>query len=224
VGKVQYDTNSSTPSAKDELVADAIRSAILRGTFKPGEQLDQKQVCHDLGVSRGPVREALRTLAAEGLVTIIPNRGTTVTERSIEELDELHFIRSTLEGAAARRAAPKMDERRLERLATLFERADKTSDVDEILALNNEFHGTIYSAYPQPTLMRHIQQLRNKVAAYNRAYLKGSGNKEIAWAAHKRIYEACVRRDGGQAEAETIKHLEEVFQIIAGERRRPEAA
>jgi DNA-binding GntR family transcriptional regulator len=215
MSKMQYAVDDNSLRTREELVADAIRAAILQGTFKPGQKLDQQQLCEDLGVSRSPLRVALRTLAAEGLVTIIPNQGAVVTERSIEELDELQFIRRTLEGAAARRGAPRMDDERLEKLAGIFERADKTDDVEEILRLNNEFHGTIYSAYPQPVLMSHIQQLRNKVAAYNRVYLGRAGSKEVAWAGHRRIYEACVRRDGEEAEAETSKHLEEVFRSIA---------
>lgn len=188
-----------------------MRTAILRGTFKPGEKLDQQQISADLGVSPSPVRQALRTLAAEGLVTIIPNRAATVTERSIEELEELQFIRRMLEGAAARRGAPRMDDSRLESLAAILDKAEKTSDFEEILALNNEFHAAIYSAFPQPTLMRHIQQLRNRVAPYNRVYLESAGSKEVALAGHRRIYEACIRRDGKQAEEETSKHLEQVF-------------
>jgi DNA-binding GntR family transcriptional regulator len=211
MSRIQFAIDGNSLKTREDLVADAIRTAILRGTFKPGEKLDQQQISGDLGVSRSPVREALRTLAAEGLVTIIPNRGAIVTERSIQELDELQFIRRMLEGAAARRAAPRMDDTRLESLATILEVADKTSDLEEILALNNEFHAAIYSAFPQPTLMSHIQELRNKVAPYNRVYLESAGNKEAAWAGHRRIYEACVRRDGEQAEEETNKHLEQVF-------------
>ncbi len=199
---------------RDDLVADALRTAILRGTFKPGEKLDQGGISVDLGVSRSPVREALRTLAAEGLVTINPNRGAVVTERSLEELGELQFIRRLLEGAAARRAAPEMDNERLEILAAIIARAEKTTSIEGILALNNDFHATIYNAFPQPTLMDHIQQLRNKVAPYNRVYLERPGSKEEAWAGHRRIYEACVRRDGAGAEAETYKHLEQVYQAI----------
>ncbi len=216
MSKVQFAIDGRSLRTIEDLVADALRTAILRGTFKPGEKLDQQQISDDLGVSRSPVREALRTLAAEGLVTIIPNRGTVVTERSIEELDELQFIRRMLEGAAARRGAPRMDVRRLENLASILERADRTSDHEEILALNNAFHATIYGAFPQPVLMDQIQQLRNKVAPYNRVYLERAGNKEVAWTGHRRIYEACVRRDGARAEEETKRHLEEVLLGIVG--------
>jgi DNA-binding GntR family transcriptional regulator len=211
MSNLQFAIDGNSLKTREDLVADALRTAILRGTFKPGEKLDQQQISDDLGVSRSPVREALRTLAAEGLVTIIPNRGAIVTKRSIEELEELQFIRRILEGAAARRGASGIDDLRLERLATILEMADKTNNLEEILALNNEFHAAIYSAYPQPILMNHIQQLRNKIAPYNRVFLESAGNKETAWAGHRRIYEACVRRDGEQAEQETSKHLEQVF-------------
>lgn len=197
-----------------DLVAGALRTAILRGIVKPGEKLDQRQIADDLGVGRGPVREGLRTLVAEGLVTIVPKRGARVTKRSITELEELQFIRALLEGAAARRGAPRMDDLRLERLATILKEADKTSDIEQIFTLNNAFHGTIYSAFPQPVLGRHIQQLRNRMTPYNRLYLERAGNREAAWAEHRRIYEACLRRDGRQAEEETVIHLERVFRGI----------
>ena len=64
--------------------------------------------------------------------------------------------------------------------------------------------------------MNQIQQLRNKVASYNRVYLEEAGNKEVAWKGHRRIYEACVRRDGARAEEETKRHLEEVLEAIVG--------
>ena len=104
-----------------------------------------------------------------------------------------------------------MDDLRLERLASILKKADKASDIEEIFALNKSFHGTIYSAFPQPTLMRHIRQLRNKVTPYNRMYLEVAGNKEAAWTGHRRIYEACLRRDGEQADEETINHPKQVF-------------
>jgi len=214
MNKIQFPLDGYSRKTRADLVADALRTAILRGMVKPGEKLDQRQISGDLDFGRTPVREAMRTLAAEGLITIIPNRGVVVTERSIGELKELQFIRGLLEGAAARRGAPRMDDLRLEELATILKKADKTSDIEEIFALNTSFHGTIYSAFPQPALIRHIRRQRNKMTPYSRLYLERAGNKEAAWAGHRRIYEACLRRDGKQAEEETISHLDQVFQGI----------
>ena len=72
----------------------------------------------------------------------------------------------------------------------------------------------IYETYPQPILVTTIQQLRNKIAPYNRLYLDAEGRKEAAWADHRRIYEACCNRDAGDAEEQTKAHLQQVFQGI----------
>ena len=89
---------------RQKVVVSRLREAILRGSFAPGERLDQKEISERLKVSRSPVREALRTLAAEGLVEVIPHRGAVVAELSPDELEEIVAIRSVLEGMAARLA------------------------------------------------------------------------------------------------------------------------
>ena len=199
---------------REEIVADALRDAILRGTFKPGEKLDQSELAEILGVSRSPVREALRTLAAEELVTNVPHRGSVVTERSRDELEELLFMRILLEGAAARRAAGSMTPERLEKLEQILIKGENATNEIEVLGLNNDFHTTVYAAYAQPILINTIQQLRNKVAPYNRLYLGVEGRKEAAWADHRRIYEACLAGDPKAAERETRNHLNQVFEGI----------
>jgi DNA-binding GntR family transcriptional regulator len=214
MSKLRLTIDDTALKTREDLVADAIRTSILRGTFRPGAKLDQQQIADELNVSRSPVREALRTLGAEGLVTIIPNRSAVVTERSLQELEELYFIRVVLEGAAVERAAPKMVEGTLKELASILEQADDTYDLEELLILNNDFHIRTYSAFQQPILLNYIQQLRNMVAPYNRLYLDLVGSKEAAWADHRRIYEACVRRDGKAARSETQNHLEQVFRRI----------
>jgi DNA-binding GntR family transcriptional regulator len=199
---------------RQELVTDAIRLAILTGRFRPGDKLDQTELADELHVSRSPVREALRTLAAEELITHTPHRGAVVTERSLDELKELLFIRSLLEGAAAKRAAGHMDEPRLNRLEQIVNEADESNDVEHVLALNNQFHTTIYQAVEQPMIIDLIQSMRNKVAPYNRIFLDMEGTKDAAWLAHRRILAACRDRDGDRAEQETRRHLAEVFDSI----------
>ncbi|MEM9775723.1 MAG: GntR family transcriptional regulator [Chloroflexota bacterium] len=199
---------------REEMVADAIRRAILTGQFKPGEKLDQQDLANNLGVSRSPIREALRTLAAEELVTNFAHRGVVVTTRTRAELEELLFIRMMLEGAAARRGAESMNRAQIAVLEKIVLAGETSNDTQELLQLNNDFHNGIYEAFSQPVLITHIQQLRNKIAPYNRVYLELEGRKEEAWAGHRRIYEACVEADGSAAEAETKLHLEQVFDGI----------
>lgn len=211
----RFNLNPQSLKPRGELIADAIRTSILRGHFSPGEKLDQQDIADELAVSRIPVREALRTLDAEGLVTLIPNRGAIVTERSKAELSELYFIRGLLEGAAAERATGEMDEDRLNKMGMIIAEAKETNELENLLALNNDFHMTLYSAYPQPKTIEFIQQLRNTVAPYNRIYLDLAGsNKAAAWDDHRRIYEACLAGDASLANAETKRHLDGVLQAI----------
>jgi len=210
----QISISSESLKTRQELVTDAIRSAILFGRFRPGDKLDQTELADELKVSRSPVRDALRTLAAEELITYFPHRGTVVTERSVSELRELLFIRKLLEGAAARRAAPLMTDEILAQLESIIAEARASNDMNLVLALNNEFHTTLYGAFEQPYLIHQIQKLRNKIAPYNRLYLDVPGQKEAAWDEHYRIYEACVARDGDLAEHQTATHLEHVLKKI----------
>lgn len=199
---------------REEAVADSLRLAIIRGAFWPGEKLDLLALSDRLGVSRSPIREALRTLAAEDLVTIVPHRGVLVKDRTADELEQLFFIRATLEGAAARRAASAMTDERLEAIEAVLIAGEKSCDMEEVLGLNNDFHTLIYSSFHQPVLVTTIQQFRNRIGPYNRLYLDSDGSKDAAWIAHRRIFEACQARDEIRCERETIRHLEQVFQGI----------
>ncbi|MCL6443175.1 MAG: GntR family transcriptional regulator [Alicyclobacillus sp.] len=198
---------------REEHVAEQLRHAILIGHFRPGEKLDQTEICKQLNVSLSPVREAIRTLAAEGLVTVQPHRGAFVAERSPEELKELNFIRGLLEGVAIRRAVPHLTDAALAQLGDILRYAEQTEDPEIIQLLNHEFHWTIYSSYPQQELLDIIAKLRNKVAPYIRLYLD-AGMRSLAWADHQRIYEACVRRDVTQAEVEIRRHIEQISEGI----------
>jgi DNA-binding GntR family transcriptional regulator len=94
-------TPNTTPiQTREDFVIDELREAIVRGHFKPGEKLDQEEIAELLNVSRIPVRQALRTLTAEGLVKMYPHRGAVVAELSREELEEIYFLRGVLEGVA----------------------------------------------------------------------------------------------------------------------------
>ncbi len=206
--------NASSLQTRKDLVATSIRDSILRGRFRPGEKLDQQLIADELSVSRSPVREALRALDAEGLITLIPNRGAIVTERSMADLEELYFTRGVIEGMAIQRSAPLMDEKTLWQLDGIFESAERTNDYGELLALNNDFHMLTYSTYDQPFIIDYVQQLRDLAAPYNRLYLNSAGSVQAAWKDHRRIYEACKKRDGNLAKKAVERHLEKVIRKI----------
>lgn len=195
---------------RDGFVADKIREAIRQGYFEPGRKLDQHELAKLLNVSRSPVREALRTLAAEGLVKVYPHRGAIVAELSLEELEEIFLMRGVLEGLAARLGVPALDDKRIARMQIVLAELNEATDFDRWLRLNGEFHHTIYQTVKRPRLFSLIQRLRNITAPYIRKYIASPKHIQAAQIGHQRILEACIKCDALLAEEETRKHLEEV--------------
>lgn len=192
---------------RETFVADRLREAIIRGYFKPGQRLDQSEIAELLNVSRSPVRAALRILAAEKLVEMYPHRGTVVAELSRDELEEIYFLRGVLEGTAARLAASKMDDEQFAKLQGILDQLNETTDLDQWLELNREFHNTIYRAINRPRLYSLIQSLRNTAAPYTRQYIAYPEHWESTRIGHQRILEALMDRDGARAQEETQNHL-----------------
>lgn len=205
----------ATPKTREELAAEKLREAIMVGHFKAGEKLDQGAISKQLNVSLSPVREAIRTLAAEGILTMVPHKGALVTELTVEQLKELHEIRGFLEGQAIKKAVPHLTTEHFQNLEKIIDKALKTDDKETLQALNYEFHQTIYGAFPQPETLKIIRHIRNQVAPYIRLYLE-AGLKEESWSAHQRIYDACKVGNASLAEKETRKHLAQVCDGILG--------
>lgn len=199
---------------RDEFVADRLREAILRGRLKPGQRLEENEIADFLNVSRSPVREALRTLAAEGLIEVYPHRGAVVAEISPEELEEIYFLRGVLEGMAARLAAPKMDADQIAKLQAILEELNEATDPDRWLDLNRAFHATIYLAANRPRLFSITENLRNTSAPYIRQYIATPEHLEAARISHRRILEACQEQNGVLAQQETQEHLKAVYDGV----------
>ena len=199
---------------REEFVAHRLREAILLGQLKPGDKLDQNEIAELLGVSRSPVREALRTLAAEGLVDVFPHRGAAVAELSVDELEEIFLIRRTLEGMAARLSALSMDASEIAELEMILEEIDQISDLDSWLELNRRFHHTLYEAAGRPRLFSLVENLRNTTAPYVRQFISSVEHIETAQASHRRILAACAAADGALAETETMRHMEAVCEGV----------
>jgi DNA-binding GntR family transcriptional regulator len=189
-------------------VVTQLREAILRGYFKPGQKLDQHVIANLLNVSRSPVREALRTLTAEGLVQTVPHRGSIVAQLSLAELEEICLLRGMVESMAARLAVPKLDGEQIAKLKVMLAELNATTDLDRWIDLNNQFHYTIYQAANLPRFLALIRRLRNTMAPYLREYITTSDHMEAARLGHKRIFEACASQDPELAEEETRKQLE----------------
>jgi DNA-binding GntR family transcriptional regulator len=198
------------PQTRQELVVNKLREAILRGYLKPGQRLDLDEITNLLGVSKSPVREAIRTLAAEGLVQVVPHRGVSIPELSDQEIEEIYTIRSVLEGMAARVAVPNLDKPALEQLEQVLVEMETTTDSEEWVALNRKFHECIYVAANRPRLLALIDQLRNTSAPYIRQFIRSPEYIQEAANDHRAIYMACVNGDETAAERLTQKHLMDV--------------
>jgi DNA-binding GntR family transcriptional regulator len=152
--------------ATHELVAAALREAITTGQLRGNQPLPQDEIAAQFKVSHIPVREALRQLEAEGLVTYQANRGATVTALTPGEISEIYDIRSILETAALRRAVEHLAPEALAHAGRILDRAERTEDGAEWGSLDVEFHQTIYDLEDRPRLKELIEGLLRRVDRY----------------------------------------------------------
>lgn len=203
-----------------------LRSAILSGEIGPGERLQQDEISERLGVSRMPVREALRVLESEGLVEMRPHRGAVVVDLRPEDISEIFEIRATLEAKAAERAAPRLTDATIANLRkVLDEMASVERDEVRWLDLNRQFHTTIYPACGWPRLCALIEAQRNVVQPYLRAALTFIGRTASAHEEHLLILQAAEGRDGRQLARYTVEHLQNtsrgLIEFVATRREGP---
>lgn len=134
-------------TARDR-VADLLRTAILQGQMRPGQRLPEMDVAQQLNVSRMPVREAFGILESEGLLSRTPNRGVVVADVSLEDVEEVYWLRALLEGLAAEQAAPRLQDAQLARLGELcteLRGRAETGDFSGVRAIYREIHSVIWS-------------------------------------------------------------------------------
>jgi DNA-binding GntR family transcriptional regulator len=184
-------------------IADTLRTAILDGSYRPGERIRQEDVAARSGASRIPVREALRTLHAEGLVTLVANSGAWVTRLTLAECAELYQIRERLEPLLLRASLPGLDDAALGLLADLagvMERAG--GDVDAFLRADREFHLASYSAV--------IGRMWNTTQHYRREFTKlaaGQAGLGVTHLEHRLLLDCLRREDADDAERVLVMHI-----------------
>ena len=198
-------------------VLERLRALILTGEYGPDERLIEEQLAERLGVSRTPVRQALTMLEAEGLVEITPNRGATVCSFSIEDVWDIYDLRAVLEGHAARRAAGRIERRELERLRELAREMeglpgqfdDHEEEIRALVALNQEFHGTIVEASRNRRLERLINRTVEIPLMFKAFYWYTLHERTISNHYHRQILEALENGDADRAEIIMREHVYE---------------
>lgn len=193
--------------ATHEVVAAVLREAITSGQLKANQPLPQAEIAANLQVSHIPVREALRQLESEGLVTYQANRGATVSALSAAEIREIYEIRAMLETGAIRRAVPNLTSENLVRAAALLDLAEQADDGATWGSLDMEFHSLVYHLDDRPRFQELITELLRRVDRYWLSYslmLKYRDNFEKE---HRALLAALAARDAERAVALLDAHL-----------------
>ena len=195
-------------TAEEEAYA-FLLDAICKGTYGMGQRLIAEDIATEIGMSRMPVREAFRRLAADGLVTLRPNRGAVVSGLNIDEMHEVFEMRSALEGLAIRVAVPKITERNLTHLERLLDDMDDYRDDScEWVSRHREFHQYLCSLSQRPRLMRQISALYTVIEPHMRVWLEHGEKPLSARDEHAVILDALRAGDADQAERILREHIE----------------
>lgn len=193
------------------LIFDKIREDILNDKYKTGDKIVEAKLADELGVSRTPVREALKQLELDGLVDNIPNRGVIVKGITNQDILDIYTIRVAMEGIAARWAVERMGDEIVEELKEIYDLMEFYTfkkDVDKIFELNTKFHETIYTATKSRYLEQVLRGFQLFIKSTRNKSLKCEGRSEEALIEHKAILEGFIEHDPSKAYTATVAHIE----------------
>lgn len=202
----------------NNVVTDALRQAILRGEFKPGDRLTEVRLAEMFNVSRNPIREALRVLQAEGIVEINPRKGARVPLLSLEEISEIIELRAELEGMSAKYAARRCTEESRKSLQALLDegnKAEAANDIESLQDLNKKFHDLLAQAGKNRFLADFMRSLHERTL-----WLFANATEERitdTWKEHAAILQAVIASDIELSSALAMRHVKEVGKAIIKE-------
>ena len=198
------------PASLHEEVATRLRSMVFERQLAPGQWIDELALARDWQISRTPLREALKVLAAEGLVTLVPRQGCKVTELSEDDAEQLFPVMALLEGRCAfeavRRATPA-DVKALRRLHEVLERHAAANNIDGYYRANHEFHSKVQALAGNRWLDRATNELRRFVRLLRGRQLNWPGRIEASINEHRILMDAIEHRDAARAERVMHDHL-----------------
>ncbi len=201
-----------------DVVFNTLRQAILRGELKPGERLMEIKLADKLGVSRTPIREAIRKLELEGLVLMIPRRGAVVAEITEKSLKDVLEVRKALEELSVELACERITQEdilRLKEAAKEFEKTLQSGDVTEYAEADVKFHDIIYFATENQRLIQLLYNLREQMYRYRVEYLKRGEVHEMLLSEHDYIIECIQNRDKERAKEAICTHIENQQKTVA---------
>ena len=193
-----------------EEVADQLRVRIFAHDLAPGAWIDEQSLAKEFGISRTPLREAIKVLAAEGLITMKLRRGAYVTEVNRGDLEQIFTILSLLEGQAAKEAATKAQEKDLNELDDMHLRLEKAAadrNLEQFFEVNVRFHERIIAIANNPWLTDVIADLRKVLKLQRKDALSRTGRLQSSLSEHREILKALLKRDPIAAEQAMRTHL-----------------
>lgn len=209
MGTPRLRESSLAPIVASERVAHELRSLILSGELPPGTRIRQEQVAAQLNASRLPVREALRMLESEGLVTLRANSGAWVSRLDLQECQALYMIRERVEPLALVESIPFLDSGDHAKLEALQLDIENAADSETFLLLDRELHKLTYSACPTELLTSMVTRFWNTTQHYRRAYIRITGTERqwVVNSEHRLLIDAIKRRNTGDAERILSGHI-----------------
>lgn len=200
-----------------EMVFESLREAIIQGRLKPGERLMEIQLAEEMGVSRTPVREAIRKLELEGFVVMVPRKGAYVAGISVKDIVDVFEIRAALEALAAGLAAERItpDElEELERSLVVISEVSSTDDINAIVETDTNFHELIYKASRNERLSQIVTHLKEQIQRFRTTSLSQPGRSKNALEEHRKIVEAISDRNVELAQHLAREHIENAEQSM----------
>ena len=201
----------------EEHVYETLEEEILSGTLAKGQIVTENELSGRLGVSRTPVRGALRRLAEEGLVDIAPNRRATIIGISKEDLIDTYKIRMRLEGLSSALACERMTDAEKKQLTDFVELSEYyiyKEDAENLRQLDTQFHSMIYRASGNRMLCRILSELHRNITRYRKISLSAPGRLKDSVAEHREILEAILTGDKERADKLTSTHIEHALENL----------
>jgi len=200
-----------------DVVFENLRGAIVEGKLKPGQRLMEVQLAEQLGVSRTPVREAIRKLELEGLVVMLPRKGAYVANMSLKDVIDVLEIRASLEGLAASLSAERITDEDINTLETIVEEFENNvdeSNVEALLKKDVEFHECIFKSTNNEKLHQLINSLWEQVYRFRVTYVSDYDSTVNIVEEHKMILDAIKRGDSEMAKKYAMEHIQKAENFI----------
>lgn len=207
-----------------EIVFESLREAIISGVLEPGERLMEIQLADEMGVSRTPVREAIRKLELEGFVVMIPRKGAYVAGVTDKDVADVFEIRAALEGLAAGLAAERITDEEIEQMERMIlYRTGEEVNFDKIVEADTDFHALVYKASRNERLIQILANLREQIQRFRATSLAYPGRLKDAVEEHQGIIEALANHNVEEAQNLAMVHIVTAENVMFEALRRPKS-